>query len=226
MDLVNSPSVRIHQSAQSYRMKSETIMLRIGIYYWLFNMVLIVLTLFRNPSMTLKIAGLITANVLGGRMSSILAGYELGLPPMIIIIVLFNLNFAWTCLVFPLFIALHRHVLKQGILVKFMRSAEKSAQAVTSSISKMGIIGVPLFIWLPFPWTGALIGSIVGYLTGLSVGKILFLMTISLIAGTVSWVYFFRYLFILSGTPGKVGFMILVVILIASHYIKQKKQQT
>ena len=92
MDAVNYPLVRLLEGTQSCRVKSETIMLRIGVYYWLSNMVLIVLTLFRNPSMTLKIAGLVTANVLGGRMSSILAGYELGLPPMIIILVLFNLK--------------------------------------------------------------------------------------------------------------------------------------
>ena len=225
MDTVHCPTVRILEGTQSSRMKSETIMLRIGIYYWLLNVVLVALTLVKNPSLTLKIAGVVTTNILGGRMSSILAGYELGIPPLIIILVLFNLNFAWTCLVFPLFIAMHRQVLKHGILLKLIRSVERSAQGVTNSISKMGIIGVPLFIWLPFPWTGALIGSIVGYFTGLSVGKILFLMTISLMAGTISWVYGFRYLFILSGTPGKVGFMILVVILIASHYIKQKRQQ-
>jgi uncharacterized membrane protein len=225
MDVVNYSSVPILERTHPRRMKIETIMLRIGIYYWLLNMVLVVLTLFRNPSMTLKIAGLVTANIVGGRMSSILAGYELGIPPLIIVLVLFNLNFAWTCLIFPLFITLHRQVLKYGILVKLIKSAERSAQAVTSSIAKMGIIGMPLFIWLPFPWTGALIGSIVGYFIGLSVRKILLLMTISLMAGTICWVYGFRYLFILSGTPGKVGFMILVIILIAAHYIKQKKQQ-
>jgi uncharacterized membrane protein len=225
MDAVNCSSVSILEGTQSSKMRSEAIMLRIGIYYWLLNMVLVALSLTINPSMTLKIAGLVTTNIIGGRMSSILAGYELGIPPLIIILVLFNLNFAWTCLVFPLFIAVHRQVIKHGILFKLIQSAERSAQSVTSSISKMGIIGIPVFIWLPFPWTGALIGSIVGYFTGLSVGKILFLMTISLMAGTISWVYGFRYLFILSGTPGKVGFMILVVILIAAHYIKQKRQQ-
>ena len=223
MDAVNCPPVHMLEGSRSCRMKSETIMLRIGIYYWLFNMVLVALSLIRNPSMTLKIAGVVTTNIVGGRMSSILAGYELGIPPLIIILVLFNLNFAWTCFVFPLFIAVHRKIIKHGILFKLIQSAERSAQAVTCSISKMGIIGIPLFIWLPFPWTGALIGSIVGYFTGLSVGKIWFLMTVSLMAGTISWVYGFRYLFILSGTPGKVGFMILVAILIAAHYIKLQK---
>jgi uncharacterized membrane protein len=225
MDVANYPTVRIVGCNHPTRMKSETIMLRIGIYYWLVNMVLVALTLVRNPSMTLKITGVVTASLVGGRMSAILAGYELGMPPLILVLVLFNLNFAWTCLIFPLFIALHRQVLKYGILVKLIRSAERSAHSVTSSISKMGIIGIPLFIWLPFPWTGALIGSIVGYFTGLSVGKVLFFMTISLMAGTICWVYGFRYLFILSGTPGKVGFMIFVIVLIAAHYIKRQKQQ-
>lgn len=223
MDAVQYPPVPILEDTQSCRMKSETIMLRIGIYYWLFNMVLIALTLIKNPSITLKIAGVVTTNILGGRMSSILAGYELGIPPLIIVLVLFNLNFAWTCLVFPLFIAVHRQVTKHGIFFKFIQSAERSAQAVTSSISKMGVIGIPLFIWLPFPWTGALIGSIVGYFTGLSVGKIWFLMTLSLMAGTLSWVYGFRYLFILSGMPGKIGFVIVIIILIAAHYLKLHK---
>jgi uncharacterized membrane protein len=226
MDVVNNPAVRVLGCNHAAGMKSETIMMRIGIYYWLVNMVLVALTLVRNPSMTLKIAGVVTASLVGGRMSAILAGYQLGIPPLIIVLVLFNLNFAWTCLIFPLFIALHRQVLKCCILVKLIQSAERSAHAVTSSITKMGIIGIPLFIWLPFPWTGALIGSIVGYFTGLSVGKVLFFMTISLMAGTISWVYSFRYLLILSGTPGKVGFMISVIILIVAHYIKQKRQQT
>lgn len=85
-----------------------------------------------------------------------------------------------------------------------------------SQITKHGTWGLPLFIWLPFPWTGALIGAAVGFLIGMSTRRAMLVVMPSMLIGIVSWVLGFEYLFLLTGMPGKrISIFILAGILLA-----------
>ncbi len=166
---------------------------------------------FLQRESALEIVAVLTASIISGRTASILAGQELGLHPLSIILILSIWNSGVLFVFLPLIVAFSQDVLKGRLLGNMLDSTRKRAEAQKSRISKYGPWGLPLFVWLPFPWTGALVGAVIGFLMGMPVKKALLIVVPSMVVGVVSWVFGFQYLFILTGVIGKIICVVLLV---------------
>jgi uncharacterized membrane protein len=70
-------------------------------------------------------------------------------------------------LFYPLFVLSWRHVVFLSILQKTMARAREAAERHQDKIRRYGIIGLFIFVWLPFWMTGPLVGCIIGFFLGL-----------------------------------------------------------
>jgi uncharacterized membrane protein len=190
-------------------------MFRLGL--WLFaGQVLVLLILWLlYPDLTKRVVAVIAASLLFGRTASILTGLEVGLATYSIILVLLVCNSTWLLIFFPLVVGSYYRMVEKRVIGRIVETTKKMAEAQRGKISKYGTWGLAFFIWLPFPWTGALVGSVIGFLFGMSTRRIVSVAIPSMLVGVISWVAGFKYLILFTGTVGKTAsFAFLVAILL------------
>ena len=166
---------------------------------------------FLHRELALEIVAVMTASVLSGRIASILTGQELGLQPLLIIFTLSIWNASVLLVLLPLIVSFSHNVIKVRFLGNILDSTRKRAEVQKSRIRKYGPWGLPLFVWLPFPWTGALIGSFVGLLIGMSMKRVLLIVMPSMVVSIISCVFGFQYFYMFTGVIGKTICIILLV---------------
>ena len=128
-------------------------------------------------------------------------------------------------IVFPLFIEFRMRVREMKIVGRHFISTRATAEKQKKRVEKLGTWFIPFYIWLPFPWTGVLIGSVLGHLVGIPTKKILLIAVPSMLAGQISWVYGFESFFILTGTPGKILAVLLIIGFLAASYFPKKQSK-
>ncbi|MFC1522817.1 small multi-drug export protein, partial [Elusimicrobiota bacterium] len=192
-------------------------MLYFGCALLALELALLSLLWIASPSLCMKLLSIIAASLTGGRLASILTGLELGFHPAIITAVLFLFNVAWLHMFFPVVIIFYHGLTGIKLFGKALESTRIRAEANRSRMEKYGIWGLPLFVWLPFPWTGALVGSVMGFLMGIDVKRVTIITTLSMAAGIVSWTFGFNYFLVLTGTWGKVISLLAMGMMLFSH---------
>jgi uncharacterized membrane protein len=174
---------------------------------------------FLQREITLKIVGVITASVLSGRMASILTGQELGLHPSLVIITLTIWNSSMLFVFLPLIVTFFHKIVKARFLGNIVDSTRKRAEVQKGRIDKYGPWGLAVFVWLPFPWTGALVGAVIGLMIGMSIKRALLIVIPSMIIGIVSCVFGVHYLTGLTGVMGKTICTVLLAVLLLFPFL-------
>jgi uncharacterized membrane protein len=200
----------------------EGVIFRIGcVLFGVQAIVLIVLSVV-DTVLAAQIIAVMTASTFGGRMASVFTGLEFGMHSAFLIVLLSVFNTSWLCFFFPLIATLSHHMMiKLKFVGKMLDSTKKTAERQKERITKYGSWGIAFFIWLPLPWTGSLVGAVVGFLIGLSIKRIMVIAVSSMVLSVISWVFGFQYLFFFTGNTGKlIALFILVTILSSSLYLR------
>jgi len=108
-----------------------------------------------------------TTNVLFGRATGMAFGYAGGLGDWVVVLANMFLETVQVLLAYPLFVLSWNHLLEIKLLKKFMKRMHRAAEARKNVIQKYGIIGLFIFVWIPFWMTGPVVGAIIGFLIGL-----------------------------------------------------------
>ncbi len=164
---------------------------------------------------TLKVLCIMLTSFAGGRLPAIMTGIELGLRNLTIISVLFFSNLCWLLLMLPLVCSFYDNVVHVKVVGRLLHSAKGRAVQESRRVSSVGIYALPIFVWLPFPFTGSLVGALIGYIIGIPTTKLLILVVTAMWAGISSWTFGLEYLVYLTGTTGKViCYSAIVIVLI------------
>lgn len=152
-----------------------------------------------------KVMAVLGAAYVGGRMAGILTGLELGLGKAITstVIILFNTGFLLLAL--PIFRIATRSVLPTRWLASRFRSAEQRARSQNRRLQHLGIFGLVLFIWLPFPFTGAFLGALIGLLMGISIVRLVPIVLGTMWIGVVTWTWGVDFVILFTGTVGRIA---------------------
>jgi uncharacterized membrane protein len=153
---------------------------------------------------TLKVLLIMLASLAGGRLPAIMTGMELGVRNLTIVSVLFFCNLCWLLLMFPLIRSFYDNVVQVKVVGRLLHSAKERAIQGSRRVSSVGIYALPIFVWLPFPFTGSLVGAVIGHIIGIPTTKLLVLVVTAMCAGIFSWTFGLEYLVYLTGTTGKV----------------------
>jgi uncharacterized membrane protein len=168
-----------------------------------------------------KVTAVLGAAYVGGRMAGILTGLELGLGKAItsMVIILFNTGFLLLAL--PIFRIATRSVNPPQWLGKRFRSSELRARSHRQRLQNLGLFGLVLFIWLPFPFTGAFLGALIGLLMGISIVRLVPIVLVTMWIGVATWTWGIDFVILFTGTAGRVtAWMLTGVFLVYSVMIR------
>jgi uncharacterized membrane protein len=179
-----------------------------------------------TPTLPLKIATVIATTGVGGQAGAILVGVELGLTPWGLAAVLTAFNVMHLCLFFPLFTSLYHRAARMRFIGKLAVSTHRAAEQQKDRVTRLGALGLPLFIWLPFPWTGTLVGAVIGYLMGINTRKIMLIAIPTMLLSVVTWIFGVSYLVMLARVKTELSIVVLLGLVILFTYLRIRRKRS
>jgi len=168
---------------------------RIGIVMLGIEIVLFILSAILDQTSATKFLSMIAAAHIGGRLPFITVGLENGFKPSLIIPIIILYNTTYILLVYSLFVSLSKGIKRFKLVAKFIGSMRTKAENRKHFFKKWSRLGIAFFVWIPLPWTGAVIGSFIANLEGYSDRDTLFVVLPSMWVGVISWTLWFDELY-------------------------------
>jgi uncharacterized membrane protein len=150
--------------------------------------------LITSPEESQIIIGMTAFDITFGRAAAMVIGYdqELGHATVITVCIIIEtilvLNF------YPLFVFSWRRLL----IIKWLKSTferiHKAAEIHKDKVQKYGLIGLFIFVWLPFWMTGPVVGSVIGFLLGLKARLNIPVVLAGTYVAILGWAFFMRRL--------------------------------
>ncbi len=199
----------------------------------LFVGIIIIFSFFQLIGVKLleKILPMIALDVLAGRGASICMGLGAGMSHILVAFISVIINTIWLFIFYPLFVHYYHKLIKIKIIGNFFKSTRKMAERNQAKVERYGILGLGLFVWVPFTMTGSLVGAIIGYLVGMRTRVILAVVFFSMVLSAFSWSFGFDYVFKFAEKIGAIapGVVVIIVIGMISFFhwrkIRAKKKR-
>ena len=148
-----------------------------------------------------------------GRAATVGVGREFGFSPTFLFLLTSVSEFTVVCLVFPVFVKGYKHLTRIPYIGTTLDNLHTVALNYKPVIAPYGFLGLMIFVLFPFWSTGPLVGSILGYIIGMSVGLTLVAVNSGNIIAIAAWVWFYEYV---NKWNSDVATMILVVVLLVA----------
>jgi len=192
----------------------------IGIIFLGIELVFFIFWLIVNPSFAAKILSMVTANHLGGRLAFIAVGLENGLSSYLIIPIIVFYNTTYLLLMYSFFVFLSGRVKKLKFIRGYVESIQNKAKNKKRLLKKWNWFGLSLFVWIPLPWTGAVIGSYIAHLEGYNTRETFLSVIPAMWVGIISWTLWFDelYEFIDQFGKGRTIFLTVFLLIIPIFY--------
>jgi uncharacterized membrane protein len=178
------------------------------------ELAILILLLVLDSTLAVKILSMISANHLGGRLAFIGLGLELGLPSSLIIFVIILYNTTYLLILNSLIVYFQEKIQKVKFIRHYTETLKKKAEMRARFMKKWSWMGITVFVWLPFPMTGAVMGSIIAYIEGYNIRNTLLMVIPSMWLGVVCWTLWFDELYVFIDQFGKGRTLILTLSLI------------
>lgn len=180
------------------------------------ELIIYIFLLVLDSSLAAEILSMISANHLGGRLAFIGVGLEFGFSASLIISIIIFYNTAYLLIVNSLIVYFWERTEKLKITKRFIESMKKKATVRTQVRKQWNWISISLFVWLPFPMTGAVMGSLIAHIEGYNIKDALFMVIPSMWIGVICWTLWFDelYEFLEQFGKGKTIFLTLFLLLL------------
>jgi uncharacterized membrane protein len=198
----------------SFRVSDKKIALAFGAVLFAIELLIFIFLLVLDTSFAGKILSMISANHIGGRLAFIGVGLEYGLNSLLIIFIIIFYNTAYLLILNSLIVYFWEQTKKLNIINHFIESIKKRARLRTQALKKWNWFSISLFVWLPFPMTGAVMGSLIAYLEGFNIKNALLMVIPSMWIGVICWTLWFDELYEFIEQFGKGKTVILTICLI------------
>lgn len=119
------------------------------------------------PAATLDHAAVIGLNVVIGRAAGMSFGIASGLAPLELILLNLMVEAAQVLVVFPLFVLGWQHLIDVRRIAPQLQRLRAAAESGRGRVHRFGILGLFVFVFMPFWMTGPVVGAILGFLLGL-----------------------------------------------------------
>jgi uncharacterized membrane protein len=178
-----------------------------------------------DPDLGSRVAAVTVAAFVGGRMPGILAGLELGLGGLATATLNIALNTCWLLLALEPLERVATGARSWRPLRRLVRDAERRAGSMGSGTDRIGALALAVFVWLPTPGTGAIVGAAIGLVMGMGPARMLPLVLGSMWLGIVSWTYGVEALVLFTGDAGRVIAWVATIGLLAGGLVGRPRRQ-
>ena len=183
----------------------------------------LVVKLINSPEESQILMGMTATNIMFGRATAMVFGYSQELGHATVIPVCIIVETILVLLFYPLFVFSWRHLL----IIKWLRNTfervHKAAENHMDKVQRYGIIGLFIFVWLPFWMTGPVVGCVIGFLLGLKARVNIPVVLAGTSVAILGWAFFMRRLLdhvaSYSSYAGVVIFVLLIVIIVVGRFL-------
>jgi len=119
------------------------------------------------PDRVTDYAAITGLNLTIGRAAGMSFGYARGLGHLQVITLNMVIETIQVLVVYPLFVLSWRQLINVNALQSFVMRMHQAAESRSDTVRRFGILGLFLFVFIPFWMTGPVVGSIIGFLIGL-----------------------------------------------------------
>ncbi len=193
---------------------SEGRILEIGLILVLLFITALGVGYLRFPEKAHIFTGMSATNILFGRAAGISFGYSFELSNVLVICTNIIIETILVLIFYPLFVFSWSSILVIKPFRRIMKRTSIAAEAHQDTIRKYGIIGLFMFVWIPFWMTGPMVGCAVGYLLGLSPWKNLTIVLSSTCLAVICWALLLREIHERIAKYGPYASIVLVIVII------------
>ena len=143
-------SKQTHQFKETLLTSPEGRILLIGVALAFIYTLWLVIKLFTSPEESQILIGMTAFDILFGRAPAMAFGYELELGHAMVITVCIIIETILVLIFYPLFVFSWRHLLVIKLLRNMLDGLHRSADTHKDKVERYGIIGLFVFVWLPF----------------------------------------------------------------------------
>ena len=156
-----------------------------------------------EPELTAVFAAMTGLNLTVGRAAGMSFGYASGLGHSTVISSNVLVETIQVLVVYPLFVLSWNNLVDVRHMRRFLVTMRQSAEANQARVSRYGMLGLFVFVFLPFWMTGPVVGSIIGYLIGLKARHTLPTVLAATYLAVAIWAVFFERLTELTAQYGR-----------------------
>ena len=130
-----------------------------------------------------------------GRGVAIAKAVEMGMPPGLLIGLATYVDAVTVFLCYPALVLAYRNLVGGRPVDKRMKGILETAEKNVNRFAKFKILGIFVFVWLPFFMTGVVVGAVLGYLLGLKTWPNMITVTLGTLSAAVCWLYTYDFLY-------------------------------
>lgn len=148
----------------------------VGIFLVIALSLFIFVSYFFDSTFSHKISGMVVTNIAVGRVPSLSFGYASQLSHFEVIFTNIYVEMILVTIIYPMFVFSYNDMLHIKFLEKFFEHAKNYQNKHKDLFDKYGVIGLFVFVFIPFWMTGPIVGAIVGYLIGMRHYKVMLIV--------------------------------------------------
>ncbi|MBW8370000.1 MAG: small multi-drug export protein [Thiobacillus sp.] len=170
------------------------------------------------PDRILPYAIMTGLNLIIGREAGMSFGYASGFGHAQVVPLNILIETIQVLVIYPLFVQSTRQLIHLRTLQPFVARMQRAAESRGGTVKKFGIVGLFVFVFVPFWMTGPVVGAIIGFLIGLRPWANLAVVLVSTYVAIGIWALLLNELNVWASTVNQFApyALFLAVILIAA----------
>jgi len=179
------------------------------------------------PDKVLPYAAMTGLNFFIGRAAGMSFGYAQGYSHAQVVPFNILVETIQVLIVYPLFVLSSRQLIELRAVKPFITRIQRAAESQDGRVRPFGIIGLFVFVFLPFWMTGPVVGSIIGFLIGLRPWVNLVVVLSATYIAIGMWALLLNELSAWAATVNQYapwGLVIAIVLLAAAMNLLHKRQ--
>ena len=189
----------------------------------------LVINLINSPEESQILIGMTGVNIMFGRATAMLYGYSQELGHATVIPVCIIVETILVLLFYPLFVFSWRHLLIIKWLKNTFERVQRAAENHMDKVQRYGIIGLFVFVWLPFWMTGPVVGCVIGFLIGLKARLNIPVVLTGTSVAILGWAFFMRRMTgrvaSYSSYAPMVILVLLIVVIVVGKFLHRTLQE-
>jgi uncharacterized membrane protein len=200
----------------------------LGIALALLGLIVMGLVAFWSPHTSRMIGAMSFTNIVFGTIVSMSLGYTAGYGHALVILVNMWAETVMVLLFYPVFVFSMRKLVEFPRLGYFLQRIQSAAERHHVMVRRYGIVGLFVFVAVPFWMTGPLVGSAIGYLLGLPAWLTLSIVIAGNFVTLAGWAYLLFDLYTRAAVFGPwapVLIIGLIIFFILASYLLNRRRK-
>jgi len=193
---------------------TEGHILSLGIAIAFLGLIVMGVVAFWSIPTSRMIGTMSVTNIIFGRAVSMSIGYAGGSGHAIVIAVNMWVETVVVLLFYPVFVFSIRKLVELPRLKRLLERTRAAAERHRNKVRRYGVIGLFLFVWIPFWMTGPVVGSAIGFLLGFPAWLTMLVVLAGTYTAIVAWAYLLFDIYTRAASFGPWAPILIIVLII------------